>query len=188
MSLKGADRFRIEREIADTLQGRVYAGTDLLTNNRVVIKEAWRQLVHSGRSRKGHRVPEDFLKERKLIMTLKSLGDIDDGIVIGIDEWDDEHCYYYAMEYCEGELFDYISKVHTSSDYRKFVDTESKKKQQIPMNKPNKFVISVAKMFKQICLAVQWLHNKGYCHLDLSLENTMISNLKNLNVKVIDFG
>eukprot|EP00483_Globobulimina_turgida_P000044 UN00044 len=185
--LRGSDRFRIEREIADTLQGRIYAGTDLLTQKAVVIKEAWRQLVHSGRSRKGHRVPEDFLKERKLIMSLTSLPDCTPGLVRGIAEWDDEHCYYYAMEFCEGELFDYISSTHTRTDYRQFVDTESKKEQK-PMKRPNKWVINVAKMFKQICEAVHWLHLKGYCHLDLSLENTMISDLKNLKVKIIDLG
>eukprot|EP01083_Nonionella_stella_P082850 228829_1 len=186
-TLRGAARFRIEREIADTLQGRIYAGTDLLTNQPVVIKEAWRQLVHSGRSRKGHRVPENFLKERELVMSLTNLADCADGIVKGIDEWEDEHCYYYAMEYCEGELFDYISKTHTQTEYQQFVHSESTKP-QVPMPKPNQWIQSVTKMFKQICLSVQWMHCKGYCHLDLSLENTMISNKEQLNVKLIDFG
>eukprot|EP01083_Nonionella_stella_P292046 993496_1 len=120
-------------------------------------------------------------------MTLKSLGDIDDGIVIGIDEWDDEHCYYYAMEYCECELFDYISKNHRHSAFREFV-TEEASKEQIPMQKPNKWVQNVTKIFYELCQSVQWLHNKGLCHLDISLENTMISNIENLNVKIIDFG
>jgi len=185
--LQGAARFRIERELADTLQGRIYAGTDLLTGKQVVIKEAWRQLVHSGRSRKGHRVPEDFVKERQLILKLTNLQNCTDGIVKGIDEWDDEHCYYYAMEYCEGELFDYISKTHTQPDYRKYVDAEASK-EQIAMQTANQWVKNVAKMFKQICLAVQFLHSHGYCHLDLSLENTMIYDLNTLAVKVIDFG
>eukprot|EP01083_Nonionella_stella_P292047 993497_1 len=86
------------------------------------------------------------------------------GIVKGIAEFDDEHCYYYVMEYCEAELFHYISSIHTTP----VPESESKTKEQIPMNEPNQFVKNVSKMFKQICLAVQWLHNKGYCHLDLS--------------------
>ena len=109
------------------------------------------------------------------------------GIVRGIDQWDDEHCYYYAMEYCQGELFDHISKTHTDTEYRKFVESEANK-EQIPMRKPNEWVNNVAKMFKQICNAVQFLHNHGYCHLDLSLENTMLSDVDNLKVKIIDFG
>lgn len=91
------------------------------------------------------------------------------------------------MEYCQGELFDYISKTHTDTEYRKFVESEANK-EQIPMRKPNEWVNNVAKMFYQICNAVQFLHNNGYCHLDLSLENTMLSDVENLKVKVIDFG
>eukprot|EP01084_Bolivina_argentea_P080247 145402_1 len=185
--LQGSDRFRIEREIADTLQGRIYAGTDLMTNKQCVIKEAWQQLVHTGRSRKGHRVPENFLHEREMVMLLSKAPDSHSGIVKGIDQWDDDHCYYYAMEYCHGELFDYISKNHTSTNYRQFIDKESTKK-QVPMEQANEWVKSVAKMFKQICSTVQWMHSKGFCHLDMSLENTMISDLKTLKVKIIDLG
>ena len=43
-------------------------------------------------------------------------------------------------------------------------------------------------MFKQICDGVQWMHAHNYCHLDLSLENTMIADKKTLRVKIIDFG
>ena len=74
-NVQGAARFRFERELADTLQGRIYSGTDLITNKPCVIKEAWRQLVHSGRSRKNHRVPEDFLRERRLMMELTNRAD-----------------------------------------------------------------------------------------------------------------
>jgi len=184
--LRGADRFSIERELADTLQGRIYAGTDRITGKQVVIKEAWRQLVHSGRSRKGLNVPEDFLKERSLIMTLTKMEQCNHGIVRGIDEWDDEHCYYYAMEYCEAELFDYVSKTH-SKKYLKFIEAEARKPQR-PMSEPNQWVKNVAKMFRQICAAVQFLHGNGYCHLDLSLENTMIFDIQQLRVKIIDLG
>ena len=51
------------------------------------------------------------------------------GIAKGIGEWDDEHCYYYAMEHCEAELFDYISKHHQSARYRQFVEGEARKPQ-----------------------------------------------------------
>ena len=73
--LQGAARFRIDRELADTLQGRIYQGLDRVTNQRTVIKEAWKQLVQSGYSRKGHRVPEDYLSERHMIMELSQLPD-----------------------------------------------------------------------------------------------------------------
>merc|ERR1719192_942334 len=83
--LHGAARFRIDRELADTLQGRIYAGIDLMTGKPAVIKEAWKQLVKSGYSRKGHRVPEDFLSERRMVMRLSQLVDCE-GIAKGIGE------------------------------------------------------------------------------------------------------
>ena len=73
-NVQGAARFRIVREIGNTLQGRVYAAIDLAANQKpCIVKEAWRQLVHSKRSRSGYAVPEDFLKERALIMELTNL-------------------------------------------------------------------------------------------------------------------
>eukprot|EP01084_Bolivina_argentea_P118516 210266_1 len=90
-TLQGFARFHIERKIADTLQGRVYLATDLVTNKHVVVKEAWRQLVYSGYSRNGCRITEDFLKERKLIMMLSNLSDCPQGLVKGIDEWEDQN-------------------------------------------------------------------------------------------------
>jgi len=184
--LHGADRFRIDRELADTLQGRIYAGVDRMTNKPAVIKEAWRQLVSSGYSRKGHRVPEDFISERRMIMRLSQMADCQ-GIAKGIGQWDDEHCHYYAMEHCEAELFDFISKHHQSARYRQFVEAEARK-QQVAVTEPTEWTQKVASMFKQICSAVHWMHSKGFCHLDLSLENTMISDLANLKVKIIDLG
>ena len=105
----------------------------------------------------------------------------------GIAEWEDAGCYYYAMEYCEGELFDFITKTHSAPTFRSFV-TQQSHKAQVPMSTPNTWVRSVAGMFGQICEAVQWMHERGYCHLDLSLENTMISDRNTLRVKIIDLG
>merc|ERR1719474_2632111 len=118
---------------------------DLVTNRPAVIKEAWKQLVSTGYSRKGHRVPEDFISERNMIMTLSQLPDCK-GIAKGIGRWDDEHCHYYAMEHCEAELFDYISKQHQSPQFRKFVEGEARKK-QVATKDPNSWMLTVAKMF-----------------------------------------
>ena len=80
--LHGAARFSIERELGDTLQGRMYAGTDRVTQKQVVIKEAWRNLVDSGVCRDGHRVGTDFIKERRLVMTLTNLPNCTEGTVL----------------------------------------------------------------------------------------------------------
>ena len=90
------------------------------------------------------------------------------------------------MECCQGELFDFINHSHKTT-LRKFTEAQAMKR-QIPMEKPNKWIKSVQSMFKQICLGVEWMHNAGFCHLDLSLENTMIADMKTMKVKIIDFG
>merc|ERR1712000_194439 len=42
-------------------------------------------------------------------------------------------------------------------------------------------------IFKNVLKAVEHLHNEGFCHLDLKLEN-MIVNTKDYSVKLLDFG
>jgi len=126
-------------------------------------------------------------QERETVMRLTNDTQCTQGLVKGIESWDDNDCYYYAMEYCEGELFDFINRKHTESEYRQFAKAQESLNQE-PMKHPTIWIKKVAKMFKQICIAVEWLHSKGYCHLDLSLENTMISNFESLKVKVIDLG
>ena len=58
----------------------------------------------------------------------------------------------------------------------------------------NKYIIGkrkrwrkhVQKLFKQLVLHVNFLHNNNVCHLDISLENCVIN--KKHNVGLIDFG
>lgn len=40
--------------------------------------------------------------------------------------------------------------------------------------------------FKQLCQAVAYMHEQGYCHRDLKLENLLLD--KDFNMKVSDFG
>ena len=51
---------------------------------------------------------------------------------------------------------------------------------------PNKIWINhTRKLFKQMCLYINWLHNNGVCHLDISLENCLI---KDNVIYFCDFG
>jgi len=61
-------------------------------------------------------------------------------------------------------------------------------KKQVARKQPLEWETTVAMMFKQICNSVQWMHKKCYCHLDLSLENTMIGAIERMDTKIIDLG
>ena len=76
---------------------------------------------------------------------------------------EDRKSLYIVMETCNGgELFDYIL------NNKKIKEAEA------------------SMLFRQIMLAVNYLHNKNIVHRDLKPENLMFSDTKTL--KLIDFG
>eukprot|EP01083_Nonionella_stella_P218949 784677_1 len=108
-TLQGESRFNFTKQLSNTLQGRIYIATDLITNNKVIIKEAWRDLVHRGISRTGHKINENFLRERQLLSDISNKKNYPNSLINCIDLWNDKYCFYYAMPLCQCELFDYIS-------------------------------------------------------------------------------
>ncbi|KAG1462314.1 hypothetical protein G6F55_003033 [Rhizopus delemar] len=80
-----------------------------------------------------------------------------------LDYFEDDDHYYIVMEYHETmDLFDYI-------EYNERVDESN-----------------VRKIFKQLALAVQHLHDHRIVHRDIKDENVVLD--KELNVQLIDFG
>ncbi|CAK9301824.1 unnamed protein product [Gordionus sp. m RMFG-2023] len=74
-----------------------------------------------------------------------------------------ENIMYMIMEYCTGgELFDYIIS-----------------RERIPEDEARLY-------FRQILMALAYLHKKGYAHRDLKPENLLLD--ENNNLKLIDFG
>eukprot|EP01083_Nonionella_stella_P149506 475010_1 len=170
----GSSRFEIKDNdkekniIHQTLQGCVIIAKDLFTNNFVVIKEATKKLVHQRSTLTGLKIAEDFLSERNLLIRLKH-----DGIIQLIDYWDTDTHYYYAMQYCTHDLFAYINKYFRLK----------------PSNGgAHRWVHNMCTIMYQLCTTIQWLHRQGYCHMDISLENVMLYDEKELTVKLIDFG
>ncbi|CAG9331882.1 unnamed protein product [Blepharisma stoltei] len=73
---------------------------------------------------------------------------------------------YLVLENCEGgELFDYISEKSKLSE------------------------VEAAALFRQLMLAINYLHSKGICHRDIKPENLMFSEKNHESpLKLIDFG
>jgi len=186
--LQGETRFHLQHDIADTLQGRIYGGIDKTNGNYVVVKEAWKQLVKKKISRSKHEVLEDFINEKEVIKFLSKQNDCNFGFVRMIDEWEDQHCYFYAMEACQGgALFDYIKSVHVQhfSPQRACQDAKLSNES---LKKSADWIKIVRHFFRQLVDCVSWMHSKGVCHLDLSLENAMIYDKSSQIIKIIDFG
>jgi len=191
MALQGEARFELKRQLADTLQGRIYSAIDRNDGKWVVVKETWKQLVKLGKSRDNHTVPENFEEEKRIMKYLSQFKDAHPGFVKLLDEWDDENCYNYAMEMCRGgELFEYIKGLHADSALSTWTRRQAQQPQK-PMKEANQWIKEVQHMFWQVASCTAWMHSKGVCHLDMSLENAMIgsrSKKRGVEVKIIDFG
>ncbi|ETN99068.1 Protein kinase domain containing protein, partial [Reticulomyxa filosa] len=217
--LRGRNRFKLAKVLANTLQGRVYLAQDKTGEYPwAVVKETWRELVKQGKSRDGHKVPENFEREKKIQLYLstqkeqnegshKKKGEKREGITTSstsneqkrtkkkgyvrcIESWEDENCYYLAMEHCgAGELFDFIRDNHTKGELSKIVKSVSTQEQKCQKT-PNPWSLCVQSLFRQLVSTVSWMHAKGVAHLDLSLENTMLASIigNEAKIKIIDFG
>jgi len=189
MELSGERRFELKRQLADTLQGRIYSAIDKQTNEWVVVKETWKQLVRLGKSRDGHAVPENFDEEKRIMKYLSMQKDAHDGFVRLIDEWEDKDCYLYAMEMCRGgELFEYVKQTHNGTGALKRYTQRQAMAHQEEMKGNNEWIKRVQHMFRQVASCTAWMHKKGVCHLDMSLENAMIGARTQMTIKIIDFG
>jgi len=171
------------------LQGRVYLAQDNTQQYPwVVVKETWRDLVKKGKSRSGHKVPENFEREKEIQLYLSNLKEQNEGYVRCIESWEDENCCYLAMEYCgAGELFNFIRDKHKKGDASEKIVLQEQKCQQTS----TEWSLCVQSMFSQLVNTVSWMHSNKTCHLDLSLENTMIISIEKdyqVKLKIIDFG
>eukprot|EP00469_Lotharella_globosa_P010900 CAMPEP_0167773360 /NCGR_PEP_ID=MMETSP0111_2-20121227/1375_1 /TAXON_ID=91324 /ORGANISM="Lotharella globosa, Strain CCCM811" /LENGTH=525 /DNA_ID=CAMNT_0007662985 /DNA_START=328 /DNA_END=1905 /DNA_ORIENTATION=- len=74
-------------------------------------------------------------------------------------------CHYLVMENCEGgDLHSYVLKQKGLKDQRE-----------------------CASIFSQLLSSVAFLHSRGVCHLDLSLENLVLARDNPPQIKLIDF-
>ena len=105
-----------------------------------------------------------------------------------LGEWEDEHCYFVATEGCRGgEVFQYVKYQFTKSSLAPWVVQQSRMTQR-PMKENNAWTLMVKTIFRQLVECVAWMHLRGVCHLDLSLENTMIHDRRRKSIKILDFG
>ena len=107
---------------------------------------------------------QSFLKEIEILMKLEH-----PNIIKIFEYYVDEINYYLIIEYVSGgELFDFISRDKTFSEYK------------------------IKKIMKQTFQALSYLHSNNLVHRDIKCENILVEcsdeNTDDFNIKLIDFG
>jgi len=170
-------------KICFTDQGSVWRARSpqKLGSKSVVIKIASK--LHYKTLKNEH---EDILKEIELLQRIKH-----DSIICVLDTFENEEYYMVVLEDGGMDLFNFINKIH-----------EEIKANKIQINEWKKSVKLIGQKLMEL---INWLHSTYICHLDLSLENVLISNIKwisypdqyknykkrlspDFELKLIDFG
>lgn len=131
------------------------------TGRQVAVKVAHKRYVDSGLASNGVRICENVRNEAKL---LKALTSSPCANIIQLLDYREEHDkFVLVLELAQGgELFDWVKSNGKVSDGK------------------------ARTMFRGITRAVAFLHERAICHLDLSLENVLLTN--NSIPKLCDFG
>lgn len=133
-------------------------------STQVAVKQIYKWCIAQGTTLDGRRVQEDPRLEMSLMQLLSVPGHGNVLRLIALLE--DNDCLYMVLEYLDGgELFD---QVHHRG--------------RVPESEARGYIW-------QVLQGTKYLHSRGWCHRDISLENAMISNAPTAGVvKVIDFG
>jgi serine/threonine-protein kinase NIM1 len=79
------------------------------------------------------------------------------------------------------EVIETLGKVNLITEYVRGGELYDRISERGPLSEPD-----AIKIFKQVCLAIQYIHKSGYCHRDIKAENIlMVSDTK---IKLADFG
>eukprot|EP00475_Leptophrys_vorax_P013591 TRINITY_DN19973_c0_g1_i1.p1 TRINITY_DN19973_c0_g1~~TRINITY_DN19973_c0_g1_i1.p1 ORF type:complete len:325 (-),score=52.45 TRINITY_DN19973_c0_g1_i1:37-1011(-) len=153
--------YTVVKTIKSSLQGAVKVARHHKTGEEFALKESNVHLATRRTSSSGKRVMENVFKEYRVMKLLQDSPH--DNIVKMHDAFIDEKRFYMVLEYCSGgELYDQVEKLGCLSE------------------------VQTKEYFVQIARGLKHMHDRGVCHLDLSLENTFLS--EEGVAKIGDFG
>jgi len=152
------ENYTLVRTLTTSEHSRVELATSNATGEFVAIKV----------SQKCASSVSEFRREANILRMLQTPGrdrhiEGQSHILRLIEELENEHEIALVLEYCpNGELFDAVQKVG------RFSETEARR------------------LFRQLVRALQFMHARGFVHLDVALENVMLD--ESGGAKLIDFG
>ncbi|OQR88747.1 protein kinase [Achlya hypogyna] len=157
------DAYAVDRIIAPAIYGQILLCTHKATKTKVVIKRLDAKTVV-----KSPTIHESIGMEKLTYDTLYHAPKSGDGrqFVLGLlDTFQEDGCDHLVLEYCPGgELFDALK----ASPNGRFDP------------------LAAQRYFGQIVRGLRYLHNNGFAHRDISLENVLLD--KNGDCKLCDFG
>ena len=107
-------KYEINDKITDTLQGAIYIGKSLKTNEKVIIKKTNKKLHKLKIAEVGQKlyhVKEDIIKETNILLHLQN-NNPPKGFIKIYDFLIDDKNYFLIMQYGGECLFNYIVKCH----------------------------------------------------------------------------
>jgi len=151
--------------------GLISMGTKSRTSERVAIK-SYRKNYHD--------YHKEFKTEKSILNYLTEDGGSSKRIIKLIEIVDDNKYSHIILEWCVKDLFDHMYHVNGKLIYQ--LDKGDKNSHSLVFEHRE----AVRKIAIEIIDAVAWLHYKGICHCDLSLENVMMH--EDGHIRIIDFG
>ncbi|ETV90492.1 serine/threonine protein kinase [Aphanomyces invadans] len=155
------ERYTTETVLAKALYGDVVLAVDTLTGSKVAIKRMHLDAATMRTSIQGIPIAEDIVMEKQVNRAVSGGSDgCHPYIMRMLRDFEEDGMGHFVFEFCAGgELFE----------------------QTLPMD-----TMAVARIFRQVVHAVKFLHDRGYVHRDISLENVLLD--ANGNAKLCDFG
>jgi len=117
---------------------------------------------------------ENIYNEKALIKKIEKLRGHSNGIIKIYDDFEDSVNHFIILEHGGEKLFDYISRNHKLIKSGDISLIEWQKHIKI--------------LFKQMVITINSIHKLNMAHLDISLENFLIKNVKVINGKFINHG
>jgi len=145
-----------------TTYGCVFAGYDSERNIAVAVKTCKRRKMLEKES-----LPEDPIKEKKYHLELCNLEmkRRPVGILAYVDHIETDDSIDIILEWANGgELWQHVI------DFFRKTPILSKRKSEVERWKRH-----MQRIFKEICLGLKYLHDSGFVHRDLSLENVLLT-------------
>ncbi len=150
--------YRIDRLIGRGGMARVYLGHDTRLNRQVAVK-----LLDMDKSSDDETYAQRFVREAQAVASLRH----ENIVHIYYAGQEDEHTYYYVMEYIDGLALNKVIHDYVNDDELM----------------PHTDVMSVG---RSIAAALDYAHSKGVIHRDVKPSNVMIS--REGRVILTDFG